>query len=45
MLQISGLEVLPFLSYQEKTKGLKTKDRKIRGNCNLSTNVKFHEFE
>ena len=24
---------------------LKTKDRKIRGNCNLSTKVKFHELE
>ena len=24
---------------------LKTKDRKIRGNCNLLTNVKFHELE
>ena len=24
---------------------LKTKDRKIRGNCNLLTKVKFHELE
>ena len=24
---------------------LKTKDRKIRGNCNLFTKVKFHELE
>ena len=24
---------------------LKTKDRKIRENCNLLTNVKFHELE
>ena len=24
---------------------LKTKDRKITGNCNLSTKVKFHESE
>ena len=24
---------------------LKTKDRKIRGNCNLSTKGKFHESE
>ena len=24
---------------------LKTKDRKIRGNCNLSSKVKFHELE
>ena len=24
---------------------LKTKDRKIRGNCNLLTEVKFHELE
>ena len=23
---------------------LKTKDRKIRGNCNLLTKVKFHSF-
>ena len=25
--------------------GLKTKDRKIRGNCNLLTKVKFAELE
>ena len=24
---------------------LKTKDRKIRGNCNLLTKVKFHELQ
>ena len=24
---------------------LKTKDRKIRGNCNLLSKVKFHELE
>ena len=24
---------------------LKTKDRKIRGHCNLLTKVKFHELE